>query len=65
MRRFVCRAYNTTPMRVPTIVGEEILIFEKDWGAVHQLLNIILQLRIIVLLLLSTLPYVVKVKNYS
>jgi hypothetical protein len=34
-------------------------------GAIHQLLNIILQLRIIVLLLVSTLPYVVKVKNYS
>jgi hypothetical protein len=35
------------------------------WGAIHQLLNIIFQLRIFVLLLLSTLPYVVKVKNYS
>jgi hypothetical protein len=35
------------------------------WGAIHQLLNIILQLRILVLLLVSTLPYVVKVKNYS
>jgi hypothetical protein len=34
-------------------------------GAIHQLLNIILQLRILVLLLVSTLPYVVKVKNYS
>jgi hypothetical protein len=29
------------------------------------LLNIILQLRILVLVLVSTLPYVVKVKNYS
>jgi hypothetical protein len=34
-------------------------------GAIHQLLNIILQLRILVLLFVSTLPYVVKVKNYS
>jgi hypothetical protein len=34
-------------------------------GAIHQLLNIILQLRILVLLLVSTLPYVVKVNNYS
>jgi hypothetical protein len=34
-------------------------------GAIHQLLNIIIQLRILVLLLVSTLPYVVKVKNYS
>jgi hypothetical protein len=32
-------------------------------GAIHQLLNIILQLRILVLLLVSTLPSVVKVKN--
>jgi hypothetical protein len=29
-------------------------------GAIHQLLNIILQLRILVLLLVSTLSYVVK-----
>jgi hypothetical protein len=29
------------------------------------LLNIILKLRILVLLPVSTLPYVVKVKNYS
>jgi hypothetical protein len=35
------------------------------WGAIHQLLNIILQLRILVLLPVSTMPYVVKVKNYS
>jgi hypothetical protein len=34
-------------------------------GAINQLLNINLQLRILVLLLVSTLPYVVKVKNYS
>jgi hypothetical protein len=34
-------------------------------GAIHQLLNIILKLRILVLLSLSTLPCVVKVKNYS
>jgi hypothetical protein len=37
----------------------------EHWGAIYQLLNIILQLRILVLLLVSTLPYVVKVKNYS
>jgi hypothetical protein len=35
------------------------------WGAIYQLLGIILKLRIIVLLPVSTLPYVVKVKNYS
>jgi Gpi18-like mannosyltransferase len=32
-------------------------------GAIHQLLNIILQLRILVVLLVSPLPYVVKVKE--
>jgi hypothetical protein len=35
------------------------------WGAIHQLLNIILKLRILVSLPVSTLPYVVKVKNCS
>jgi hypothetical protein len=34
-------------------------------GAIHQLLNIILKLRILVLLPVSTLPYIVKVKNHS
>jgi hypothetical protein len=34
-------------------------------GAIHQMLNIIFQLRILVLLLVSTLPCVVKAKNYS
>jgi hypothetical protein len=32
---------------------------------IHQLLGIILKLRILVLLPVSTLPYVVKVKNHS
>jgi hypothetical protein len=36
-----------------------------DRGAIHQLLNIILKLRILVMLLVSTLHYAVKVKNYS
>jgi hypothetical protein len=35
------------------------------WGAIHELLNIILKLRILVLLPVSTLPFVVKVKNCS
>jgi hypothetical protein len=34
-------------------------------GAIHQLLNIIFKLRILVLLPVSTMHYVVKVKNYS
>jgi hypothetical protein len=34
-------------------------------GAIHQLLSIILKLRILVLLPVSTMPYVVMVKNYS
>jgi hypothetical protein len=37
----------------------------RTWGAIHQLLNIILELRILVLLPVSKLPYVVIVKNYS
>jgi hypothetical protein len=35
------------------------------WGAIHQLLSIILKLRILVLLPVSTMPYVVIAKNYS
>jgi hypothetical protein len=35
------------------------------WGAIHQLSSIILKLRILVLIPVSTMPYVVKVKNYS
>jgi hypothetical protein len=34
-------------------------------GSIHQLLNIILKLRILVLLPVSTMPYVFLVKNYS
>jgi hypothetical protein len=36
-----------------------------SWGAIHQLLSIILKLRIVVLLPVSTMPYVVVVKNDS
>jgi hypothetical protein len=36
-----------------------------SWGAIQQLLSIILKLRILVLLLVSTMPYVVIAKNYS
>jgi hypothetical protein len=34
-------------------------------GAIHQFLRIILKLRILVLLPVSTLPYVVELRNYS
>jgi hypothetical protein len=34
-------------------------------GAIHQLINIMLQFRSLVLLPVSTMPYVVKVKNNS
>jgi hypothetical protein len=37
----------------------------KNRGAIHQLLSIILKLRILVLLPVSTMPYVVMAKNYS
>jgi hypothetical protein len=40
-------------------------IADDSWGAIHQLLSIILKLRILVLLPVSIMPYVVKVKNYS
>jgi hypothetical protein len=40
-------------------------LFAVGRGAIHQLLNIILKLKILVLLPVSTMPYVVKVKNYS
>jgi hypothetical protein len=38
---------------------------EKNRGAIHQLLSIILKLRILVLSPVSTMPYEVIVKNYS
>jgi hypothetical protein len=38
---------------------------EKNWGAIHQLLSIILKLKILVLLPVSTMPYVVIINNYS
>jgi hypothetical protein len=37
----------------------------RSWGAIHQLLSIIFKLRILVFLHVSTLPYVVRVKNSS
>jgi hypothetical protein len=40
-------------------------ISEPNRGAIHQLLGIILKLQILVLLPVSTMPYVVIVKNYS
>jgi hypothetical protein len=36
-----------------------------SWGAIHQCLRIILKLRILVLIPVSTMPYVVEVKNFS
>jgi hypothetical protein len=35
------------------------------WGEIHQFLSIILKLRILVLLPVSTMPFVVIVNNYS
>jgi hypothetical protein len=40
-------------------------LYFGDRGAFHQLLSIILKLRILVLLPVSTMPYVVIVNNYS
>jgi hypothetical protein len=39
--------------------------FGESRGGIHKLLSIILKLRILVLLPVLSLPYVVKVKNYS
>jgi hypothetical protein len=51
---------------------DSIMINMWEWyyvsdvrDGIHQLLNIILKLRILVLLLVSTLPYVVRVINRS
>jgi hypothetical protein len=41
--------------------GDEV--YSHPRGAIHQLLSIVLKLRILVLLPVSTLPYIVKVKN--
>jgi hypothetical protein len=47
-------------------VGQNVLLRPlADRGAINQLVSIILKLRILVLLPVSTLPYVLKVKNYS
>jgi hypothetical protein len=40
-------------------------VVPESRGAIHQLLTIILKLRILVLLPVSTMPYVDIVKNYS
>jgi hypothetical protein len=48
-----------------TAYGGTYNLTEGTRGAIHQFLNIILKLRILVLLPVLTLSYVVKVKNYS
>jgi hypothetical protein len=48
----------------PTKGQSPAMNWTNNRGAIHQLLNIIIQLRILVLLVVSTLPYVVKVNNY-
>jgi hypothetical protein len=49
----------------PMFVKDVRNCFNAAWGAVHQFLRIIINLRILVLLPVSTLPYVVRVKNSS
>jgi 1-Cys peroxiredoxin 6 len=44
---------------------DSLQLTAKARGAIHQFLSIILKLRIIVLLTVSSMPSVVKVKNYS
>jgi hypothetical protein len=50
---------------LPLDVMDAMQLSTTAWGAIHQCLRIILKLRILVLLPVSTMPYVVKVKNYS
>jgi hypothetical protein len=61
------KATETFESNLCTTTGNGTLLLDMfdNPGAIHQLLNIILQLRILVLLFVSTLPYVVKAKNYS
>jgi hypothetical protein len=50
------------------IVAEFKLVMPRlreNRGAIHQLLSISLKLRILVLIPVSTMPYVVIVENYS
>jgi 3-hydroxyacyl-CoA dehydrogenase len=49
----------------PVCLTREVDGFVLNRGAIHQLLSIIHKLRILVLLPVSTMPYVVIVKNYS
>jgi hypothetical protein len=42
--------------------GNPVSTVAKLWGAIHQFVSIILNLRILVLLPVSTLPYVVKLR---
>jgi hypothetical protein len=60
----VSAAVQTTTTTAEMATGGVSSISE-DRGAIHQLLSIILKLRILVLLPVSNLHYVLKVKNYS
>jgi hypothetical protein len=51
--------------RMPLDVKKSTCAVYVARGAIHQLLSIILILRILVLLPVSTMPYVVNLKNYS
>jgi hypothetical protein len=53
------------PKTFDTLGGDATTPSSLPRGAIHQLFNIILKSRILVLLPVSTLPYVVKVKNHS
>jgi hypothetical protein len=62
----VCRVKSLVENPTPKLflVSLDFEVSKAIWGAIHQLLSIILQLRILVLLPVSTMPYVVIVKNY-
>jgi hypothetical protein len=70
MYRRVKRDADDADSDMPVVFMEETSTSEAECsprhrGAIHQFLRIVLKLRILVLLHVSNLPYVVKVKNYS
>jgi hypothetical protein len=57
--------YDSSSMSPPVVLPSAAAAAARMRGAIHQLLSIILKLRILVLLPVSTMSYVVIAKNYS
>jgi hypothetical protein len=71
LKGFVAKLLMIFFLRMASIYGSSSLYCARDvsarsfWGAFNRFLRIILKLRILVLSPVSTVPYVVKVKNHS